>query len=144
MNKAKIIAELENMVVTRLFGRQPWLADPETCDAVRRKLMQMGLVEQVRDEPLTQVGDEPLTWQITPLGKELDVDLFEVFMGIKWKCDVPIILAEHGLLNESEFDAILECMSEANADLSGYVKRAYFVYRKVGWVPYVIEGGRKD
>ena len=144
MNKAKIIAELENMVVTRLFGRQPWLADPETCDAVRRKLMQMGLVEQVGDEPLTQVGDEPLTWQITPLGKELDVDLFEVFMGIKWKCDVPIILAEHGLLNESEFDAILECMSEANADLSGYVKRAYFVYRKVGWVPYVIEGGRKD
>ena len=162
MNKAKIICELENMFAARLFGRQPWLADPETCDAVRRKLMQMGLVEQVRDEPLnrkliqmglveqvgdeplTQVGDEPLTWQITPLGKELDVDLFEVFMGIKWKCDVPIILAEHGLLNESEFDAILECMSEANADLSGYVKRAYFVYRKVGWVPYVIEGGRKD
>ena len=123
MNKAKIIAELENMVVTRLFGRQPWLADPETCDAVRRKLMQMGLVEVVGDEPFT-------TWQITPLGKELDVDLFEVFMGIKWKCDVPIILAEHGLLNELEFDAILECMSDANADLSGYVKRAYFVYRK--------------
>src|SRR5262249_28832543 len=148
----------ENMVVARLFGRQPWLADRETYSAVKRKLIQMGLVEQVRDEPLNrelipmglveqvrdeppnlkliptglveQVGDEPLTWQTTPLGKELDVDLFEVFMGIKWKCDVPIILAEHGLLNESEFDAILECMSEANADLSGYVKRAYFVYRK--------------
>jgi len=140
MNKAKIISELENMVVTRLFGRRPWLADRETYSAVKRKLIQMGLVEQVRDEPLNrkliqmglveQVGDEPLTWQITPLGKELDLDLFEVFMGIKWKCDVPIILTEHGLLNESEFDAILECMSEANADLSGYVKRAYFVYRK--------------
>jgi hypothetical protein len=138
MNKAKIISELENMVVARLFGRQPWLADRETYSAVKRKLIQMGLVEQVRDEPLNreliqmgfdeplnrkliqrglveQVGDEPLTtWQITPLGKELDVDLFEVFMGIKWKCDVPIILAEHGLLNESEFDAILECMSDAS------------------------------
>ena len=122
MNKAEIIAELEEMVAARLFGGQPWLADEETCSAVHRKLIQMGLVEQVRDEPLT--------WQITPLGKELDVDLFEVFMGIKWKCDVPIILAEHGLLNELEFDAILECMSDANADLSGYVKRAYFVYRK--------------
>jgi hypothetical protein len=140
MNKAKIISELENMVVARLFGRQPWLADRETYSAVKRKLIQMGLVEQVRDEPLNRkliqmglvevVRDEPLTWQITPLGKELEVDLFEVFMGIKWKCDVPIILAEYGLLNESEFDAILECMSEANADLSGYVKRAYFVYRK--------------
>ena len=162
INKAEIIVELENMVVARLFGRQPWLADRETYSAVKRKLIQMGLVEQVRDEPLNRkliplnrkpvqmglvevVGDEPFTtWQITPLGKELDVDLFEVFMGIKWKCDVPIILAEHGLLNELEFDAILECMSDANADLSGYVKRAYFVYRKVGWVPYVIEGGRKD
>ena len=151
MNKAKIIAELENMVVTRLFGRQPWLADPETCDAVRRKLMQMGLVEQVRDEPLNRkliplnrepvqmglvevVSDEPFTtWQITPLGKELDVDLFEVFMGIKWKCDVPIILAEHGLLNESEFDAItINASSKVDAEtlLSGYVKRAYFDYRK--------------
>ena len=29
MNKAKIIAELENMVVARLFGRQPWLANRE-------------------------------------------------------------------------------------------------------------------
>ena len=162
MNKAKIISELETIVAARLFGRQPWLADRETYSAVKRKLIQMGLVEQVRDEPLNRkliplnrepvqmglvevVGDEPFTtWQITPLGKELDVDLFEVFMGIKWKCDVPIILAEHGLLNELEFDAILECMSDANADLSGYVKRAYFVYRKVGWVPYVIEGGRKD
>jgi len=148
MNKAKIISELENMVVARLFGRQPWLADRETYSAVKRKLIQMGLVEQVRDEPLNRkliplnrkpvqmglvevVGDEPFTtWQITPLGKELDVDLFEVFMGIKWKCDVPIILAEHGLLNELEFDAMLECMSDANADLSGYVKRAYFDYRK--------------
>ena len=148
MNKAKIISELETIVAARLFGRQPWLADRETYSAVKRKLIQMGLVEQVRDEPLNRkliplnrepvqmglvevVSDEPFTtWQITPLGKELDVDLFEVFMGIKWKCDVPIILAEHGLLNELEFDAILECMSDANADLSGYVKRAYFEYRK--------------
>jgi len=36
MNKAKIISELENMVVARLFGRQPWLADRETCAAIIR------------------------------------------------------------------------------------------------------------
>ena len=36
MNKAKIIAELENMVAARLFGRQPWLADRETYSAVNR------------------------------------------------------------------------------------------------------------
>jgi hypothetical protein len=49
MNKAKIIAELENMVAARLFGRQPWLVDLETVSAVHRRLIEMGLVEQVRD-----------------------------------------------------------------------------------------------
>ena len=116
MNKAKIIAELENMVVARLFSGQPWLADRETCSAVERKLVQMGLVERV--------CVELETWQNTPLGKELDVDLFQVFMGVWSEWDVPIILEEHGLLNDSEFDAILECTSDAHAErfLSGYVK----------------------
>ena len=84
----------------------------------------MGLVEQG--------CVEPQTWRNTPLGKELDVDLFEVFMGIIYEWDVPIILEEHGFLNESEFDAIFECTSEANAEglLIGYVRRAYFIYRK--------------
>jgi hypothetical protein len=73
MNKAKIISELENMVVARLFGRQPWLADRETHSAVNRKLIQMGLLELV--------SVEPPTWQYTPLGKEVDIELFEVFLG---------------------------------------------------------------
>jgi len=30
MNKAQIIAELENMIAARLFSGQPWLADRET------------------------------------------------------------------------------------------------------------------
>jgi hypothetical protein len=41
INKAEIIAELENMVVVRLFCRQPWLADRETCSAIHRKLIQI-------------------------------------------------------------------------------------------------------
>jgi hypothetical protein len=124
MNKAEIISELENMVVARLFSGQPWLADPETISAYHRKLIQMGLVEQVRAEPQT--------WRITPLGKELDVDLFQVFMGLWYEWEVPLILEEYGLINESEFNAIIECTSDANAErlLDGYVKRAYFDYRK--------------
>ena len=123
MNKVQIIAELENMVAARLFGPQPLPANRETCSAVVRKLIQMGLVEQVRNESLA--------WQITPLGKELNVELFEVFMGIIYEWDVPIILEEHGLLDESEFDSILESTSDADAKslLDGYVKRAYFDYR---------------
>ena len=85
----------------------------------------MGLMEQVRDEPLT--------WQITPLGKELNVDLFQVFLGLWCEWEVPLILEEHGLLTESEFDALCEStLSDADWErlLSGYVKRAYSVYRK--------------
>jgi hypothetical protein len=124
MSKAEIIAELENMVAARLFSAQPWLADRETNSAYDRKLIEMGLIEQVRDEPPT--------WRNTSLGNELDVDLFQVFMGLWCEWEVPLILEEHGLLTESEFDAILERMDDANPErvLSGYVKRAYFDYRK--------------
>jgi hypothetical protein len=124
VNKAKVIAELENMVVARLFGRQPWLADRETFSAVHRKLIQMGLVERV--------CVEPLTWQTSPLGKEVDVELFEVFMGLFDEWEVPIILEQYRLIDESEADAICARMSKDNAEsvLRGYVKRAYFDYRK--------------
>jgi hypothetical protein len=124
MNKAKIIAELENMVVARLFGRQPWLAGPETCVAVHRKLIQMGLVEVI--------CIEPETWRSSSLGKELDVELFEVFMGVWDEWEVPIILEDYRLIDESEADVIYARMDKADAEsvLSGYVKRAYFDYRK--------------
>lgn len=124
VNKAQIIVELENMVVARLFNRQPWLADPETCSAVHRKLLQMGLVERVRGEPET--------WQCTPLGKELNVDLFEVFMGVWSEWDVPMILEDYHLLDDAEAEALYARMDKADAEtvLSGYVRRAYFDYRK--------------
>lgn len=125
VNKAKIIAELENMVDTRLFSRQPWLADRETVAAANQKLVQMGLVEQV--------CVEPETWRSSALGKEIDVELFEVFMGLFSEWEVPSILEHYRLLDESEADAIRERMCEANAEsvLLGYVKRAYLDYRKV-------------
>ena len=81
MNKAQIIAELENMVDARLFSRQPWLADRETSSAVQRKLLQMGLLEVC----------EPNGWRFSLLGKQLDVELFLVFMGIICEWDVPMI-----------------------------------------------------
>jgi hypothetical protein len=123
MNKAEIIAELENMVVARLFSGQPWLADRETNSAYHRKLTQMGLFEQV--------CEKPQTWRNTPLGNELDVDLFSVFMGHWDEWEVPMILEEYHLIDKSEADLIYENMTEANAErvLSGYVKRAYFDFR---------------
>jgi len=88
MNKAEIITELENMVVDRLFGPQPWLADGQTSGTIRDKLIEMGLLEVV--------CLEPVTWRPTPLGNELDVALFKVFFGTWCKWEVPGILSEGG------------------------------------------------
>jgi hypothetical protein len=125
MNKAEIVAELEAMVSTRLFGRGQWLTDRETVCAVHQKLINLGLLERV--------SDQSDTWRDTPLGKELDVDLFGVFMGFFDVWDVPCILEDRCLINETEADDVYERMeAKANPEtvVIGYVRRAYLVYRK--------------
>ena len=42
----------------------------------------------------------------TPLGKELDVDLFQVFMGVWYEWEVPMILENYHLIDEAEADAL--------------------------------------
>jgi hypothetical protein len=45
--------------------------------------------------------------------------------------EVPIILGRYGLIDDSEADAFYSMeTADASAVLSGYVKRAYFEYRK--------------
>ena len=79
MNKAEIVAELEAMAWYRLFNCRQWLADWETIWALHQKLIKMGLVEHISSD----------TCRHTPLGTELDVDLFEVFMGLFDVWEVP-------------------------------------------------------
>jgi hypothetical protein len=124
MTKAKIIVELESIVMARLFGPGTWLADRETLIAVERKITRLGLIERLS-------GDPP-SWQFSHLGKELNLDLFYVFMGLFDEWEVPMILENYRLIDESEADAIYERMSSAGPEsvLSGYVKRAYFDYWK--------------
>jgi hypothetical protein len=87
-----------------------------------RKLLQMGLRERIRAD----------TQRPTRLGAELDVDLFEVFMGLFEPWDATEILRRYGLIDDSECDTIYSRLSNENAEsvLVGYVKRAYFEYRK--------------
>jgi hypothetical protein len=123
MNKAEIITELENMVVGRLFGPQPWLADPKILGTIKQKLIEMGLIEVLCLES---------GWcRPTPLGNELDVALFEVFLGIWDKREMPIILERYGFISRSEERVLYKGIDkgDANSVLIGYVKRAYFEYR---------------
>jgi hypothetical protein len=123
MNKAEIVAELEVMAWHRLFNSRQWLADQETLYAVNLKLTKMGLIERI----------SPDTWRFTLSGKELNVDLFEAFMGIWDVWEVPGILEEHRFIDEWEFDSLYAQMyRRANPEsvLLGYVRRAYLDYGK--------------
>jgi Fe2+ transport system protein FeoA len=45
MNAVETLQELDAIIIARLSGHGPWLVDPETANALNRKLMQMGLWE---------------------------------------------------------------------------------------------------
>jgi hypothetical protein len=123
MIKAEIVAELEAMAGHRLFNCRHWLADRETFWAAHQKLVEIGLVEHISSD----------AWRNTPIGAELDVDLFQVFMGLFDVWEVPYILEDHRLIDEWDSDSICARMArKANPEfvLAGVVRRAYLDYGK--------------
>jgi len=109
------------MIDARLFGRRPWYADSETCNAINRKLDDIGLQERVPGDNNTRTS--------TSLGGELNLDLVMVFIGLWFEWDMLWILEEHGLIDEIEGDLISEKL-EAGHDpervILPFVRRAYF------------------
>ena len=123
MSRSKVVTQLHAMVDSRLFGRRPWLADRETCDAMFRKLHDMGLDEEVPGKPGTT--------RLTSFGKEQCLYLMMVFMGLFGECDMPWILEEYGLIDELECDEIFDRL-EAGVDpehvLLRIVRQAYLEF----------------
>jgi hypothetical protein len=125
LTKAEIVAELEAMAWHRLFNCRQWLADRETVCGVNQKLIKMGLVECI----------SPGTERYTPSGMdlELDLELFEVFMGLFDVWEVPLVLDHHGFIDECEADDLYARMSKKASPesvLVGYVRRAYLDYHR--------------
>jgi hypothetical protein len=52
------------------------------------------------------------TWRNTPLGRELHLDLLMVFMGLWDQWEIPMILEDHGLIDDLEADNQREAMRE--------------------------------
>jgi hypothetical protein len=125
MSRSKILAEVEAMVFARLFDSGPWLADRESAVALQRKLQQMGL-----EEPVPGTSN---TTRFTPLGTELRVDLIMVFMGLWDEREIPMILEDHGFIDDLEagylYD-LLEAGRDPEIALKKYVREAYFKYYK--------------
>jgi hypothetical protein len=123
MNEQEVSQKLDDIIVARLFGHEPWLVDRETGAALSRTLSEMGLEEQVLGKKDTS--------RLTALGSKLNVDLMMVFMGLYDEGDIPYVLEKHTLIDEFEADAIYDAL-EAGGDperlLRNRVQQAYFDY----------------
>jgi hypothetical protein len=118
------------MIHERLFGNRQWLVNRETAWAVDKKLKELGLNEPVPGKPNTE--------QATPLGRELNIDLMQVFMGMWEPYEMPMILEDHGLLSDDEILEVemrLEGPLEEEdfeAVLLPLVRRAFFQHFRAG------------
>jgi len=120
MEKRTVIQGLHAMIDSRLFGGRPWLADRETSDALRITLDKLGLQERIPGDILTT--------RSTALGNQLQLDLVMVFIGLWDEWEMPMILEDHGLIDEFDtsrlFD-LLETCSDPEYLLRPIVRKAY-------------------
>ncbi len=120
MDKRAVIQDLHATIVTRLFGGRPWLADREACDALDKKLDELGLHEHVPGDIFTR--------RSPTLGQELQLDLVMVFIGLWDVWEIPTILEQHSLIDAFEVSCIhdlLETCSDPEHLLRPIVRKAF-------------------
>jgi hypothetical protein len=77
-------------------------------------------------ERLSEIAD---SYQITALGVELNIDLYEAFFGVWDEGEIPLVLWQCRLISGSVSDLIysqLEAVADPESLLRGYVERAYY------------------
>lgn len=120
MDKSEILKELHMMIDSRLFGRYPWPVDRETVSVLENKLLLMGLDEVVSSDTKTR--------RVTILGKELQLDLIMVFVGLWDEWEMPSILEKYGLIDESEREQLydqLDIGRDPEFAMRSIVQKAY-------------------
>jgi hypothetical protein len=125
--RSEVIQTLHALIHERLFGGGPWLTDREITTALIKKLDALGLNEPVPEMPNTQ--------RSTVLGREVNIELMQVFMGVWCEYEIPMILEEYGLLSEEEVDEIYERFEggeSSEAVLLPLVRRAFFQHFQAG------------
>ena len=103
MAKRAVIAEIQKMILTRLYGEGMWLADRDAVDVIDRRLRQLGLQETVPEDPSST--------RATALGNELKLDLIMVFLGLLAEEEVPLILMNYGLFDEYDLEEFYDRMA---------------------------------
>jgi hypothetical protein len=123
VDRIEVLRELETMIVARLFYCSRWLTDRETAAALGRKLSQMGLEEVVPSD------SNP--FRATAFRSEQKLDLLMAFIGILDEWEVPGMLEQHGLIDETECEdllSLLEAGINPEIALRDRVQKAYWDY----------------
>ena len=123
MNRSEIVRQLHLIMDARLFGAAVWPVDRESASRLHTTLSQMGLLERV--------AGQADTWRNTPLGKELHIDLLEVFMGFWDEWEIPTILQRYGLIEEREAHRlwrVLKAGAGWERTFKDSVRRAYLSF----------------
>ena len=63
-------------------------------------------------------------WRNTPLGSELHLDLLMVFMGLWDEWEIPMILEDHGLIDDLEAEHMLDLLGARGGNPGGSPYRA--------------------
>lgn len=125
-NKSEITQQLDKIVTARLFGDGPWLVDREAASTLCGSLEEMGLQKMRPDRTVSD----------TQLGKELDVGLQMVFMGLWEPWDSIFVLQDWGLIDEEEVEPLFDLlkMGEEHAEpaFRTRVQKAYRDYYQAG------------
>ena len=127
LNKTDVLTTIDTIVSKRLFGNGRWLVDGRpTADLLTKTLEELGLTQKLPDG---------ITHRYTRLGKELEIDLQSVFMGLYDLGDVIIILEGRNLLAINEVDALFELWEKHETQFEPWlrvrVQQAYRDYHNV-------------
>jgi hypothetical protein len=102
INRTEILATVDAIATSRLFGRGKWLVgNPRTATALNEMLQTLGLEELLPDG---------ISSRCTSLGKELNSDLQQVFMGLWEPWDAVHVLKDYDLVAEDEVDTLLDLL----------------------------------
>jgi hypothetical protein len=101
INKTEAMAIVDAIASRRLFGdEKKWLVEgPNVANALNETLRTLGLVEE-----------DGRYIRFTALGKELNIDLQQVFMGLWEPWDAIHVLEQHDLLSADEIDSLVDLL----------------------------------
>jgi hypothetical protein len=123
ITRTEVLRVVDAIASRRLFSNEEkWLVPgPTTANALNRTLRTLGLVEEDGKDTRS-----------TALGKELNIDLHEVFMGLWEPWDAIHVLEQNNLVSDDEMDSLFDLleMGEQHYEpiLRSRVQQAYRDY----------------